>query len=119
LKSRKTEPFVDGISAFALSANGEKALYRQGPAPSGTWFLVATAEAPKGGSASGQLKVDGMETYVEPRVEWDQMYREVWRIERDFFYAPNFHGLDLQSAESAFAPYLSRITGRSDLNYLF
>ena len=35
------------------------------------------------------------------RAEWKQMYREVWRIERDFFYDPHYHGLDLQAAEEA------------------
>jgi tricorn protease len=60
-----------------------------------------------------------MEVYVDPRAEWQQMYREVWRIERDFFYDPGFHGLDLKAAERFYAPYLDGISTRSDLTYLF
>src|SRR5262249_35605637 len=41
------------------------------------------------------------------------------RLERDYLYAPNFHGLDLKAAEKKYEPYLSRLTTRSDLNYLF
>ncbi|HYW67728.1 MAG TPA: PDZ domain-containing protein [Candidatus Dormibacteraeota bacterium] len=117
LSTRKTEPFVSGISEFSLSANGEKALYRQGPPQGGQWFIAATAAAPKPGE--GQLKLDGMEVYIDPRAEWNQMYHEVWRIERDFFYAPNFHGLNLAEAEKKYAPYLSGVGGRNDLTHLF
>ena len=117
LTTRKTEPFVAGVSSFAVSANGEKALYRQGPPPAGPWFIAATSAAPKPGE--GQLKLDGMEVYVDPRAEWNQMFHEVWRIERDFFYDSRFHGLNLAAAEKKYAPYLKGAGGRADLNHLF
>ena len=113
LTTRKTEPFVSGVTAFTVSANGEKALYKQGPG----WFISATGAAPKPGE--GALKLDAMEVYVDPRVEWNQMYHEVWRIQRDFLYDPGHHGLDLAAAEKKYAPYLKGIGGRADLNYLF
>src|SRR5258708_39372077 len=47
LTTRKTEAFVAGVSSFAVSANGEKALYRQGPGPAAPWFIAATAAAAK------------------------------------------------------------------------
>ncbi|MBV9885032.1 MAG: PDZ domain-containing protein, partial [Acidobacteria bacterium] len=113
LKTRKTEPFLGGANGFAVSANGEKVLYRQGPG----WFIAATGAAPKPGE--GALKTSDMEVYVDPRVEWNQMYRETWRIERDFLYDPNHHGLDLAAAEKKYAVYLKNLGGRADLNYLF
>ena len=111
--TRKTESFLSGINGFGVSANGEKVLYRQGPA----WFIAATAAAPKPGD--GALKLDGMETYVDPRAEWNQMYHEVWRIERDFLYDPNHHGLSIPAAEKKYSVYLKGLGGRADLNYLF
>ncbi|MGC0774271.1 MAG: PDZ domain-containing protein, partial [Candidatus Acidiferrum sp.] len=117
LTTRKTEPFVGGVSAFVVSANGEKALYRQGPGRSAPWFIAATAAAPKPGE--GALKLDGLEVYTDPRAEWNQMYHEVWRIERDFFYDPNHHGLNLAAAERKYAPYLKGAGGRADVNHLF
>jgi tricorn protease len=56
---------------------------------------------------------------VDPRSEWNQMYHEVWRIERDFLYDPHFHGLDLAAAEKKYAPYLKGAGGRADVNHLF
>ena len=47
------------------------------------------------------------------------MYHEVWRIERDFFYDPNYHGLNLQAAEKKYEPYLDSISSRDELNHLF
>ena len=113
LKTRKTEPLLEGVSAFVLSANGEKMLYRTGPA----WHIASADKAPKGGD--GTLAMKGLKVYVDPKAEWAQMYREVWRIERDFFYDPHFHGLDLAAAEKAYAPYLPGIASRDDLNALF
>jgi tricorn protease len=116
-KTRKTEPFLSGIRAFAVSANGEKVLYSQGQGPAQSWFIAKTDAAPKPGE--GGLKLDGMESYVDPRAEWNQMYHEVWRIERDFLYDPNLHGLNLAATQKKYSVYLKGLGGRADLNYLF
>jgi len=113
LSTRKTEPFLSGVNGGSFSANGEKVLYRQGE----SWFIAATATAPKAGE--GALKLDGMEVYVDPRAEWNQIYHEVWRIQRDFLYDPHWHGLDLAAAERKYAPYLKGAGGREDVNHLF
>jgi tricorn protease len=113
LSTRKTEPFLGGLRNFVVSANGEKVLYRQGPG----WFIAPTAVVPKPGD--GALNLDGMEVYTDPRIEWNQMYHEVWRIERDFFYDPNHHGLNVAAAEKKYAPYLKGAGGRADVNHLF
>lgn len=111
--TRKTEPFLSGVNGFGVSGNGEKVLYRQGRG----WFIAKTDAAPKPGD--GALKLDGMETYVDPRAEWNQMYHEVWRIERDFLYDPDHHGLNLPAAEKKYSAYLKGLGGRAELNYLF
>jgi tricorn protease len=113
LSTRKTEPFLGGLRSFVVSANGEKVLYRLGPG----WFIAPTAVVPKPGD--GALNLEGMEVYTDPRVEWNQMYHEVWRIERDFLYDPNHHGLSIASAEKKYAPYLKGAGGRADVNHLF
>ncbi len=120
LTTRKTEKILEGISSFDLSYSGEKMLYRM----KDQWFIASTAQAPKPGEGApkpgeGALKLEGMEVYVDPRAEWQQMYREVWRIERDFFYDPGLHGLDLKATEKEYAPYLQNVSSRADLNYVF
>ncbi|HEY7546955.1 MAG TPA: PDZ domain-containing protein, partial [Blastocatellia bacterium] len=114
LEKRKFDKVLDNINGFDLAANGEKMLYRQGP----NWFIVSTMQ-PILRPGEGRIKTEDMEVYVDPRAEWAQMYRETWRIERDFFYAPNYHGLDLQATAKKYEPYLESLAHRADLNYLF
>ena len=92
LEKRKTEKLVEGARQFAVCDNGEKMLYQHGEG----WFLVGTGAPAKPGD--GALKLDGLEVRVDPRAEWRQIYREVFRIERDFLYDPGFHGYDLTGA---------------------
>ena len=113
LKKRKAEKLADNVSAFVISANGEKMLFKQHD----QWRITPTAEPPKPDAAP--LKLADMEMWVNPREEWKQMYHEVWRIERDFLYDPHAHGLDLAAAEKFYAPFLENISTREDLNYLF
>ncbi len=124
LNTRKTDSVVSGVRSFTVSANGDKMLYRQGD----KWVIAPAAgggagagmgRAPGGASSDNALKIDDLEVRVEPRAEWRQMYREAWRLQRDFVYDPNYHGLDLQKAEKTYAVFLDGLTHRSDLNYLF
>jgi tricorn protease len=113
LATRKSVPYVSGITSFTVSANGQKVLYAQGP----RWFIANTAVAPPMGAVA--LATGNLEVAVDPPAEWKQMYHETWRIERDFFYDPHYHGLDLVAAEKRFEPYLAGITSRDDLSFLF
>jgi tricorn protease len=113
LDKRKAERFIEDVATFRVSHDGEKLLYNQGE----RWFIVPTGAPPKAGD--GVLALDGLEVRVDPQAEWRQMYREAWRIERDFLYDPGFHGLDLRAAEKSYARYLDGVASRRDLDYLF
>ncbi len=111
--TRSVTPMMSGIEEFHLSFNGEKFLYRQGE----QWGIASTKMPVKPGE--GLLKTSSMQVWVVPQEEWKQMYHEVWRIERDFFYASNYHGLNLNEAEKEYARFLPGLVSREDLNYLF
>ncbi len=113
LEKRKVEKVLDNLTAFTVSANGEKMLYRMGP----VWFINSTSLPIQPGQ--GLLNLSEVEVHVDPRAEWQQMYREAWRIQRDFIYDPNLHGLDVKAAETMYRPYLDAVAHREDLNYLF
>ena len=91
LKSRKTEKIVENTKTFDLSNDGEKMLFQQGE----KWYIAASGAPPK--PNDGVLKTEAMEMRVDPREEWRQIYHEVWRIERDFFYDPNAARLESES----------------------
>ncbi len=113
LNTRKVEKILEGADAINGSFNGEKILYHQGQ----NWAIAASGGPITPGT--GALKTAEMEVYCDPRAEWKQMYHEVWRLERDFFYDSNLHGLNPQVMDRKYAPYLEGIASRADLNYLF
>ncbi len=113
LTKRKFEKVLDGASQVAVSHNGEKMLYNAGP---DKWFLVTAGSTPKPGE--GAVKLDELEVKVDPRAEWRQIYRETWRLQRDFLYDPNAHGLDLAAAQKKYEKYLDGLGSRHDLSLL-
>jgi tricorn protease len=128
LEDRKTEKLAERVASFELSADGEKMLLallppksdtgESGPAGGRPSWVVVPANAPvKPGE--GMLSMADLQVRVDPSVEWAQMYHEVWRIERAYFYDPHFHGADTMAGERRFEPYVSAIASRADLNYIF
>jgi tricorn protease len=126
LTSRKAERFMDGIGAFVLSFDGKKMLYTKGRGENRKWYIgsaTAPARGEGGGAAAGgkpdtPLNLAGMQVLVDPRAEWRQEYSEVWRIERDFFYDPNLHGLNLPATRKHYEAYLENVGSRIDFSYL-
>jgi tricorn protease len=131
LKARKLEKLADNVASFDLSANGEKMLLRMagtggaggrgggrgGEAAAVPQFVIVSATAPvKAGE--GALRLNDVEVHVDPIAEWKQMYHEVWRIERSYFYDPNLHGLNVADAEKEYEKYLDSLGSRTDLNYI-
>ncbi|MCI0387378.1 MAG: S41 family peptidase [Acidobacteria bacterium] len=112
IKDRKETTLAEGIAGYALSADGSKMLVRQGP---GFALFDATPQGDKAKKAvsTANLYVDRI-----PADEWAQIFSEVWRRYRDFFYAPNMHGYDWEALRKQYEPQLKHVAHRSDLNYV-
>jgi tricorn protease len=117
IEKRKIDKILDDVTEFTISANGEKMLFAKGSGAARRFIIAPTMTPMKPGE--GVIKIAEMETYVDPKAEWRQMYNEVWRIQRDFFYDPTLHGLDYESTKKKYEGYLEGIAHREDLNYLF
>jgi tricorn protease len=121
LKKRKDATVVEGLSSYALSANGKKVLYKLEKD-----YLIADAAAPpaaadkSGGEADGPKKLDlgHMRVLVMPTEEWAEMFNSAWRLERDFFYSPKMNGVDWPGVRAAYGKLLPLVGSRDDLNYL-
>lgn len=66
----------------------------------------------------GPLNLAQLEMRVDPRAEWEQIYRETWRIQREYFYDAKFHGVDWQAVYEKYRPLLAHVGHRTDLSYL-
>jgi tricorn protease len=117
LEDRKLEDVLHNAEGLIVSFDGDRVLYRKGPG----WFIshmTGLTPATADGMPGKALHADQMQAKIDPRAEWKQMYAETWRIEREFFYDPGFHGLDLKKIEAKYAPYVDGLSSRSDLTYL-
>lgn len=112
LEDRKAAPFIEGISSYAISADKKKLLYRAGA----RWGIIDTAAPGKVGD--GALDVAQLEMRVDPRAEWADIYRETWRIQREYFYDPKMHGADWEAIYQKYLPLLQDVGHRDDLGYV-
>jgi tricorn protease len=67
---------------------------------------------------SKPVDLSGLRMLVDPRLEWHQIFDEVWRMERAYFYDPNMHGLDWRAVRARYEPLLEYVQRREDLNEL-
>ena len=113
LADKKARPFAEGVASYVVSADTKKILF--GTADN-HWSIVSAEEPPKPGD--GALGVDALETLVDPRAEWTEIFRETWRTEREFFYDAKMHGNDWQKIYDKYSPLVQSVQHRSDLAYL-
>ena len=111
LGKRKDEPFLpDFGGGYAISADGKKLMYTQ----DGSIFVVGADSPPKAGQ--GRVPTADVQVRIDPRAEWAQIFDEAWRINRDYFYAPNMHGVDWNAAKRKYEPFLADAATKADVN---
>ena len=116
-EKRQTEEILSGLTSFGVSFNGEKLFYQRRD----NWFLAPIAELKPGSPDANPGKPvnnHGMMAMLDPRASWKQMYRETWRLQRDFLYDPHTHGLDIRKIEAKYQPYLENLASRNEFTYL-
>jgi len=113
LDSREETSLGGPAFGYTLSGDRSKLLAIM---PGGNWILGA-AGAPLN-PGEGALPVDRIRVRIDPVAEWEQIYREVWRINRDWFYDPDMHGSNWDAMGEKYSEFLGALATRSDLNRL-
>jgi tricorn protease len=111
-KDRKESTIAEDIRGYTLSNDGSKVLAAQGPAYN---LYDAT---PQGDKTKKAVSTAGLVVDRVPAEEWNQIFNEVWRRYRDWFYVPNMHGYDWVALREQYKPLLQYVSHRSDLNYV-
>lgn len=112
LEKRESKPFMSGILDYDVSADGSKLLYRARD----SFGIVDSKGKPKVGD--GRIDTARLRMKIDPIAEWKQIYREAWRINRDFLYDAEMHGADWPAIYDKYQPFLEFVAHRSDLSYL-
>ncbi len=112
MKSRKPSKLMSSVGNVHLSWDRKKMVYRAGAA-----FGVVDAGS-KASTGDGRVGLSGVYAKVDRSAEFMQMFNEAWRIERDFFYDPNHHGVDWSAMGEKYRALVPFCGNRADLNYL-
>ena len=119
LKEKKEKPLIENVERFALSFDGTKLLYEAGGGPNGKTYGIIDAK-PDGPKkvGDGVLNLAGMKLQVDPPQEWKQVFNEVWRQERDYFFEASMNGVDWQKMHDKYAALLPWVADRYTLTYI-
>ncbi|NIP37690.1 MAG: peptidase S41 [Candidatus Dadabacteria bacterium] len=112
LDEKKEKILMRGINNYSLSGDGKSYLYKA----KRVYGVAGSDKEQKVGA--GKLAANKISAFIDLRKEWGQIFHEAWRIERDFFYDPNMHGVDWQSVRSHYSKLLKHVVSREDLSYL-
>lgn len=117
VKDRTAAPVLEGIRSYSLSADHKKLLYEAARGtPDSRWGVVPTDRPAKVGE--GTLNLGQLEMLVDPRAEWAEIFKEAWRIQREFFYDPKMQGANWQAVYDKYSALVPYVGHRADLGYL-
>ena len=117
LKERTAAPFLEGIRSYTMSGDKKKILYQAaGGGTTPRWGIVPTDKPGKVGD--GALNMDQLQMRVDPRAEWADIFRESWRLQREYFYDAKMHGNNWQAVYDKYSPFVPYVGHRADLGYL-
>ena len=113
VNEQKNELIMAGVRNGIVSADGKKFLYSH----RGDYGVADLRPGQSAGD--GKLNLDNMTMRIEPRKEWQQIFRDGWRIFRDFFYVGNLHNVDWDGFYEKYSELLPYVNHRFDLDYIF
>lgn len=108
-EKREEKTIIGDADAFEISADGKKILFTK----SGAFSIVDVAPDQK---ADKKVPTSKMEMTVIPREEWKQIFNDVWRFQRDFFYDKNMHGVDWNAMKIHYGKLIDNAVTRWDVN---
>ncbi len=113
------EVLIEGITNFDVSLDAKTLIYRAG---NRLRVLKAGTKPDKDGWSPGRktgwLDLYRIKVSVEPQAEWEQMYREAWRLQRDQFWTEDMSGVDWQAVYQRYLPLVRRVATRSEFSDL-
>jgi tricorn protease len=116
IKDREAKPVVEDVTAWSATADGKHVLARLSSKEI-KYFEVDTGSKNQSEDAK-TVSLAGLAATRIPDAEWREIFAEVWRRYRDYFYVENMHGYDWQKLREKYQPLLDFVGSRADLNYV-
>ena len=114
MAKKKEITISEKVSNYTISSNGENILI----ASNNNYYFSDINKLFDSKTLGTKLDISKMVYLVEPIKEWHQIFNDAWRFYREFFYAPNMHGLDWNKSKEKYQPYIADLSSREDLNWV-
>ncbi|KXK57595.1 MAG: PD40 domain-containing protein [Chlorobi bacterium] len=115
-ETMKTENYASGVSEIELLPETDTLIYRSGK----RLRVISTNNRPDPSKESGDnsewIDLNRPKVSVTPSEEWRQMYREAWRLQRDYFWTEGLLGLNWPNIYTLYLPLLEKISTRSEFS---
>jgi len=105
---------VEDVRDFELTDNGEKILVRK----RNDFYMIDAGTSKVSKLNDDKIDLSGWHFSIEPREDWQQIFTDAWRMERDYFYDKNMHGVNWQAMYDKYFPLTNRVTTRNELSDL-
>ena len=122
LEKQKESVFVDRITGFKLSGDGSAMACRIGrklrviPAKRDPSQKLSSESQPD--RESGWIDLSRIKVSIEPAHEWQQMFHEAWRLQRDYFWVEDMSDVDWERILHRYRPLVDRVASRSEFSDL-
>ena len=113
LEKRKVTDLFPAVENYDLAPDGAKLVVKTDDK---TYQVVEPKEGLKPGD--GKLDLSGLRVELDPQAEWRQIFRETWRLYRDFFYLPDMGKIDWDGIRKRYEPLVAHVSHRFDLTYV-
>jgi tricorn protease len=110
----KPKEMIKDIRGFDLSADGKKLLIRKGQ----NIYVVDAGTGAVNDLNDKRVDLSNWAFSMDVREDWRQLFKDAWRMERDYFYDPGMHGVDWNAMYEKYLPLVDRVTTRNELSDL-
>ena len=112
---KKIEPtlIAEDVTGFDLSSDKKKLIIEKKNS-----IYLYDADGSKADLEKTKLDLSNWTFQFDPVDDWKQMFNDAWRMERDYFYDRNLHGVDWVATRKHYEPLLPRVTDRFELDNL-
>ncbi len=108
---REEKPVLDDAEGFEVTADGKKMLVT-----SQNRYAILEIKTPQ--KFEKPIATADMEAPVDPRAEWTQMFEDVYRFQRDYFYDAGMHGVDWAAMKTRYGKLLQDAVTRWDVDFI-
>jgi tricorn protease len=105
---------VSEVDGFELARNGEKVLIKKGL----NYYMIDAGTAKVSDLSESKINLGNWKFPIIPQEDWKQIFTDAWRMERDYFYDKNMHGVDWDAMHAKYLPLVARVTTRNELSDL-